>query len=74
MSKEVFIKEIENGFIISRNGKEDYYCKDVEELSNELLFIFEGRSLNFGGDHYGCVKVFKKSEESYTSPKDVEPH
>lgn len=70
------IEKVDNGYIVNykttiTNITNVY--NNIEEVMEEMLRHFEGRSKNFGEDMYGCVQVFRYPGETYTSPKEVEP-
>jgi hypothetical protein len=69
MSQIGEIKRIENGFIFSTYISERFFAT-ADELFDWLLLVLEGRSVNFRNDAYGCVKVFRKPNESFTSPEE----
>ena len=55
----VTINKVDNGYIITRDefGSPQEVFKEIEELFNELLLIFEGRCDGFQGSRYGRVTI-----------------
>ena len=67
------IEKIDNGILLTKRWDGTKYCKNAEELFNQLLLELEGRSIWFGGDSYGCVHIFYKPDETFTSPLEENP-
>jgi hypothetical protein len=70
------IEKIDNGIFLSARYEGTLikkYDRNIEDLFNQLLLELEGKSICFGGDSYGCVHVFYKPEETFTSPPEENP-
>ena len=52
------IQKVSNGYILEK-GIETLVYPSIEELFNDLLLFFEGKSSTLLGDSYGEVKILR---------------
>jgi len=67
------IEKIENGILLTKRWGATIFCKNTEELFDQLLLELDGKSSWFGRDSYGYVHIFYKPEDTFTSPPQEEP-
>ena len=67
------IETISNGILITTRWGQTEYCKNTQELFDMLLFKLESKCMSFRGDSYGCVHIFYKPDETFTSPSEKNP-
>ena len=56
------IEQVKNGYIVTQTGKGTEIFKTTDELFEDLLLRFEGRSEGFGGQCYGKVWITRNDK------------
>lgn len=64
------IRKVSNGYVVENNIGREFCFMTLDDALNFLLFAFEARNINAGGDSYGVVIILR---EDPTQPRAQPP-